>query len=534
MRYPSGSSIVPFHSVAGRPSNNTRSKSDNSITFERPDQFVTTIVHYTNDVVSVDTTHVLAITDSAAYSIDVRTGIIQDSIRTKVYGIVDGTYAIGVFGDSIAMFSIPDFKTVRIIAGKDSYGTAVFHRRFVATAYEVYDCRSQELIKHAFSPSFYASPSGSIVICDAVSYEPASFSHRDITGVWTENQYIDGVILSVAQDPQDSALYVSTKSTWNSLGWGYLGRLYRIVPSGLHAFPPYFYSARIGPFRTIKGRHVCMFGETLRSSTGYVAFSDTLEIVRKIIFPSPNSGMTDQITQYVFSDDGREIEIRQRSAYLDSCVYRRPDAQISAGFIAGTRKCLAADTLYDEGQCSNGLHMPAYVVSLNAPIIAFKRDSLELWDVLAERKLAAAMANTIKSYCWSDKGTTLRVVTEEGRAFSLESNGRVTEVPIPIKSVDVNFTRAWSNDGRILTCWKRDTLFSVDVVTGRVVRDWTGAPWLRTDSYPLVPCISVAQEDGTVLLSMPGGSYTILPGVRIESISTVAEEEDRCSPTLRT
>lgn len=471
-------------------------------------------------IIPIDSLSIIIVTDSLNYLLNVRTGFIRDSTRKRLFGALQGPLIIAQDGDCIVTCDLPSFHVVDTLATDVAMIPSIFHSRYVVLRDSIYDHKRRSAIHYAATRSIDISLYGTVVAFTRDNVDMPEFRYRDTVGNWTATHLADGLVTSVVQHPLDSTVFAATRATHGYVDWGFSGHVLRLDNTGVHNCSKAYYNLSIGPYRTINSRLVAEMQETTKVRQGYVMIGDTIEEIRMIEF-SPFEPDDLRIQRYVFSDDGRELELRRLDARLGECTFQLTFASTIKGFIPATMKCVISDTLYEEDECFGGIPLQVFSVSPLAPYVGVVGDSIELWDAARMKRLAVTTREVYSSETWADSGTTLRLFTIANRIVSLHKNGNVDVVALPQVCSSIDASRKWSNDGRLLTIWKRDTLISVDAETGQIVRNWSGAPWLRTAPRSLPSHIELCSVDGQVVVSMPGGSYALLPGIEVEPLTSV-------------
>ena len=327
-----------------------------------------------------------------------------------------------------------------------------------------------------------------------------------------------GIVFDVTQDPRDSVIIFASgyprESGNRSLSRFDNGSIVETSSAGA------LYS--IGSIRTLAGEPAFEYLANDRGSTtgGYYRFKDSIE--REVeLRRSPDEVIT-------FTERGDAMWYSQSYFSVLDCSGRTYDSirsNLRTAPVRGKPWIVAQGYRINYETCSDSIKLPYTVIGV-APTgtcaLTATDSTVALVDIehIGTTYVQLTLPNITYAATWADSGKTVRMYSGDS-IVSLHSDGSTSSLRLPQSMLEY-YRRYWSNDGRVLTKWKRDTVISIDAVTGRILREYYSAPWMKKSrSTEIDYSIKTTPIDGSLVVSLFTGPFIVLPGVTPDYATSV-------------
>ncbi len=355
-----------------------------------------------------------------------------------------------------------------------------------------------------------------------------------------------GQLYSHTQDPLDSTIYAFVGGGYAN-GFGQIGNYASIKPNAIWTPDAGGYVTTLSPFRMIRDTAVVLFtvspeGTNGPRSEGYMTFEDFHSkgpTAKVAIEPQTYSNLREHF--FRFSQDGDTLSLASDRVDAKGCMHtttnQYPINSTATGFVPGTRYYVFASKRFHLYDCSDVIALPFNVISLSLHqdrVVGRADGSVVMASVSAPTHHYATVASSQpRHHTWSQAGTTFRFTTDMRSVISMYSTGQVRELQLPASfPSDSASAWWWSHDGSVVTIHSMDTIVSIDVETGDVLRDYVNIPWRAGNQKFYQVVYRVSELDARILVSMPSGSLAMVPGLAINGRTSVHEERSYAAHEL--
>ncbi len=424
------------------------------------------------------------------------------------------------------------------VAGTDNshYIPTVMRRRFLNIAQGVLDLSNQALLQ---------SPGQMHDVLHDKTCVQLAYSNTQIR-IWHEDSLadsidiLDGPIVCIVQHPRDSVIVGATAGAFNPISYGPVGHMVALKDSAIAIFTKtHSFVNTLRPFRRINDTLVTEFiGGTYDRFYGYMNFEswDRSRNYTRALQHISNHSATEEKSFFCFSERGDTLSTRNDSLRVGACTQRalKSLSAFTTSFVPGTEDYVAANVKFNVNNCTIADTLPYTVLSISPlqdRVAARVGDTVFTSSTSSpQQRFASVISLFGPSGWWSDSGFTYRFSENRKNIVSLYANGRIERISLPALFTTNRAQWSISNDGRVLTSRFADTIVSIDMRTQTILREYNGAPWLKEKSFEWRIRCNVANIDGSLVVSLPGGCVSVFPGVEVPTTSTVNHQQ-RSSPT---